>query len=174
MSIKSTFSTLLAMSLLAPLGLMSQNAAPPAEVQEWVAEMQAIQARLEPIERQAAQDPALQQEHRELTTVVVAAMTEVDPEIQAKLGRLRDILSELHRGMNGGNGEDRLIAEAQELHAQVEAVKTNVLAQPGIEVRFRSYRDGLQARMIEIDPEARALMARFEELERRVTGLIQG
>jgi len=173
MSIRSTFPMLLAISLFAPLTLLSQNAAPPAEVQEWITEMQAIQARLEPLERQAAQDPALQQEHRELTTIVVAAMTEADPEIQAKLGRLRDVLTELHRGVNG-NGEEALIAEAQELHAQVESVKANVLAQPGMRARFLAYRDRLQARMIEIDPEARALMARFDELERLVTGAIQG
>jgi hypothetical protein len=177
MTARNRIVTPLAFALsLAPLSLFSQDAPPPTDqVEQWIVEMQYLQTQLAPIEEQALLEPALAQEQEVLGDAVLAAMIEADPTVEPKLARLREIMLEAHGSMGDDAKIVALAAEAQTLQPAVERAKGAALAKPEIEAMIAAFRKRLCDRMVEIAPEARQMVDRFEELEKMIkTSLRQG
>lgn len=151
-----------------PLSLFSQGPAATPEVQGWLVELKDIQERLSPVERAALGDPAVQLEQEAIGEAVLAAMIASDPTVEAKLDRLREIMLEAHGVDGDGPRMDALIAEVQSIRPQVEQARGEALARPEIEARVAAFRRTVHTRMIELDPDCRELITRFQELERMI------
>lgn len=168
---KNSIPTLIALAVLvAPPAARAQTAAPPPELQEWLEEVQQLQARLEPIHQAALQDPAIQEEQEKVSAAVIAAMTDADPTISGKLERLQALAAEAQAAQANGD-QERLVelsAEAQVLQPEIEEAQSQALSRPEIETQIETFRENLHQRMAQIDPEAQGLIERLQELERRI------
>jgi hypothetical protein len=165
-----------AAALLLPVTAFAQSSPeqPPAEIQEWITEMQQIQARLEPVQDQALQDSELQLEQQQIGEAVRGAMVAANPAVAAQLERMEALLEEA-RAAQAAADTDRIVAltaEAQELQTQLAEAQAEALQQPEIEARVEAFQKNLQERMVQIDPESRALLDRLQELDRRVRAAI--
>jgi chaperonin cofactor prefoldin len=164
--------------------LMGSSASPlaaqapevPPQVQQWLAEMQQIQAQLEPVHEEAMQDTALQRRYDEVNAAVLAAMVAADPETEARLERVQQIMAEAAAAQQAGD-TDRiavLAPEAQEIQARLQATQQAAMEQPPVSEQLTAYRTALHARMTAIDPEAGPLLRRIEELDAQIRQALGG
>jgi chromosome segregation ATPase len=166
--------------LCAPALLVAQEPTPvppqPAgEAQSWIMELQQIQAQLAPIQEQALQDSAIRAEQEALSADVRTAMEEVDPTLREQTARVEQLATEAQAAQAAGD-QSRLLelsAEAQEIQERFAAAQVQVLQQPELASRVEAFQARLQGRMIEIEPEAEALIGRFDELQRRLASTAQ-
>ena len=179
MSTRNRFVTPMALVLsMVPLPLFSQSSPPASiptdQVQLWIVEMQHLQTQLAPIEDQALQDPTIAREQEDLGNAVLAAMLELDPTVQPKLERLRQIMMEAHAYLGDDAKLQALAAEAGTLQPHIERARGAALARPDIETQMAAFRKNLCDRMVLIAPESRQMVERFEELEKLVRASLQG
>jgi chromosome segregation ATPase len=162
--------------LLVPMTLNAQQQGPPPEVQEMMAEMQQIQARLLPLQERALEDEALLTQRDETTAAVRSAMIAIDADIGTALDRLEEMMREMAAAQQASDMETivALNQEAQELQPRIAAVQGEALAQPEVAERIEAFQAHLQARMIELDPEARSLFERRDDLDRRLRAATGG
>jgi peptidoglycan hydrolase CwlO-like protein len=158
-------------ALLLPLAASAQQQ-PPAEVQEWIEELQQIQARLQPLQEQALQDSALQEERDEVTSALRSAMIEADPDVAEKLERMDELLERARTAQEAGDAQAMIAIneEAQGIQPHIAQAQAQALARPDIQDRIDAFQQNLRQRMTEIDPEAPRLMERAEQLEARIVG----
>jgi chromosome segregation ATPase len=158
----------------------AQQSAPPAdpmaELQEWVAEMQRIQAQLAPIHARALEDAALKREQEAAAETMRAAMIAADPTLAQAIDRMEALLVEARAAQQAGDAERiaRLNDEAETLQPRIVRAQAQALAQPHVLETMQAYQTKLHARMIEIDERAGPLIARFQELDRRLTEVLRG
>jgi hypothetical protein len=164
------FLSLALAALLLPIAANAQERQPPPEVQEWMREMQQIQIQLQPIQQQALQDPAVQQEQQEVSRVVREAIVSADPANGERLDRMEAILEEARSAQEAGDTAKlaALTSEAADLQPRVEAAQAEALAQPQVEARVAQFQDNLRAKMIELDPAAEERIERLQQLAQRV------
>lgn len=166
---------LLLLFLCAPTLLAAQepNPVPPqstGETQSLIAEVQQIQARLAPIQEQALQDSAIRAEQEALGVEVRSAMVQIDPTLGEQITRMEQLATEAEAAQAAGD-QARLLqlsAEAQEIQQRLAEAQIQAMQRPEIAARVEAFQARLQGRMIEIEPEAEALIRRFEELQRRL------
>jgi chromosome segregation ATPase len=162
--------------LIVPAGLVAQQQMPPAqpqlppEVQEWIAEIEQIQTRLAPVQEEALQDEAIQAEQEALGAEVEAAMQAVDPELAVLGDRMDQLRSEAQAAQEAGEMErlQGLAQEANQIQQRFQMAQAQALEQPELASKVESFQENLQAKMIEMDPEAEELLDRFEELATRI------
>jgi hypothetical protein len=174
-------SLLMLLALLsAPAALAAQQPAPmpqpTPEVQGWIAEIQQIEQRLGPIQARAMEDPALQQAHVALNEAIVTALRQAGPETEADLRRVETIQPELRAAQENGDQAQvqRLVMEAQQLQQRLAQAQMQVMQQPQIATEAEAFQTRLQARMIEVEPEAGALLDRFTTLQTQIIAAMQG
>jgi hypothetical protein len=175
--LRSFRSGLLALFTLAvaPIVLLGQDPAPPPqaspEVQEWLAEIQALHAQLGPIEAEALQDPELREEQQQVTTAVQAAMAEIDPTIPTQIERMNEIQAEAQEAQEAGDIDRvlELTAEAQQIQQSFAEARLHAVQRPELAPRVEEFQARVQERMIQIDPDAAARIERLQELQRRIT-----
>jgi hypothetical protein len=146
---------------------------PGPDVAGWLAELQQIQSRLDPIEQQALQDPALQLQQRELSNEIIAAMVRSDSSVAGKLDRLQAIVVEINEA---GSDPVRMQALAEEvllLKPSIDDAQARAMADPQIDAHLELFRAGLYERMEQIDPEARSLIVRHQALERLLQAALE-
>jgi len=163
----------IALALLAIPATSPAQALPP-EAQELVAEMQEIEGQLAPIQHLAMQDSVIQLHQDAVTDAVRKAMVAADSANAQKLERFDAILAEAEAAEQAGDTATvvALTAEVRELQPQLMAAQQNVMAQPEVEARMTAYFDAVEAKMIELDPNARALIDRLHELNEQVTAIL--
>jgi hypothetical protein len=134
----------------------------PATMQ-LVMEIQTIQQQLEPTQQAALQDAALASQLEALQARVDAAMREENSEAVERMERLR---AELDQVAASGDQErmQALMMEGQILQQEMQAVQAAVFQRPDISGPIEEFEAAHRARMIQIDPEAGALLDRMEEL----------
>jgi hypothetical protein len=172
-SARKSIVTLSAFGMISlPITLFSQAAPPPPQMQPgpevaaWLAELQQIQSRLDPIEQQALQDPALQIQQQALSAEIIAAMVRSDSSVAAKLDRLQAIIAELHEAGSDPVRMESLAAEVLLLKPHIDNAQARAMQDPQIDAHLELFRAGLYERMEQIDPEARSLIVRYQALER--------
>lgn len=166
--------------LAAPAGLLAQQgsgtAAPqlPPEAQELIQELQQVQARLEPIQQQALQDPQVQEAQQALGDEVQAAMTEVDPETPQRIERLQVLMSEAQAAQaeqdEAAMGE--IVAEAQGLEQRLQAAQAEAVQRPDIAPQVEQFQAQLLEKMVELDPDVESLIEQAKELDARLAALL--
>lgn len=133
------------------------------EMMAQVMEIQELQAELEPVQMRALEDETLSRRLTELQARIEAAMREENADMVDRMGQLQQ---EIVAAQESGDQEamQRLMAEAQALQPQVQALQNTVLARPALREEVESFEAAHRARMIEIDPEAAEKLDRMDEL----------
>lgn len=162
----------------APAAVTAQQPVDPAqqaEMQSVVAELQQIQQRLAPIQAEAMETPALQEAQQVLEQMVQEAMAE-DPTVAERIDRIQALQREAGEAQAAGDEEtlQRLAGEAQQIQTALMAAQEEALERPAIAARLEAFQDALEARMLEIDPDAGDLLERFVELQERLAAAMMG
>lgn len=148
----------------------------PAEVQEWIVEMQELQQQLEPIHERALQEPELQQGQREVAAALRAAMIEADSSMEAVLERMEELMREARAAQQAGDAERLLAlgAEAEEIQPRLARAQAEAMEQPEVAARIAVFQARVHERMRQIEPAVGPLLDRFLELDRRITEALSG
>lgn len=169
---------ILALALLAGPALDAQQPVPQEaspEVQGWLQEMQALEARLIPLQEQALEDEELRQAQQALMSTVQTAMAE-DPELTALTEQATDLQTRAQAAQAAEDEEamQGLMVELQQLQRDVEAAQQSVLQQPEISRQAVEFQTRLRAKVVELDAEAEALLTRHELLRERLAAAARG
>jgi hypothetical protein len=177
----------LTVALFAPVALVAQAAETPApapeataapdataseeQVEGWYTELQGLHQRLTEIQERALEDPQLQASQEALGTEIRAAMTVSDSTMAAKMARMETLQAEAEAASsaNDMNRLQALMLEATEIQEEFEALQRRVLEEPGMAAKLGVFQTALQAKMVQVEPEAQGLMNRFRELETLLT-----
>jgi ferritin-like metal-binding protein YciE len=139
----------------------------PPEAQAMVAELQQIQARLQPVHQQAMQDTEVQAMQASLSEDIQAAMVEADPETPERVERLEALME---RGQAARASQDEaamteIVTEARAIEQRLQATQAAVLESPAIASRVEAFEATLLETMEEIDPEVGTLLERARALD---------
>jgi hypothetical protein len=126
-------------------------------------EMQEIQQRLEPLQQEALQDDALAGQLAALSARIEAAMREEDAELVGRIERFQDEVEAAEASGDQARVQ-AMMMEAQTLQVAVQTLQASVLDRPDIRQDVEAFEAAHRARMVELDPEAGALLDRAEEL----------
>lgn len=168
-----------AAALFVPAVVSAQQGVPgvqlPAEAEGLIAEMEQIQAQLQPIQLQVMQDPEVQSAQESLGEQVEAAMAQIDPTTPQRIERLQSLASEAQAAQQAQDEQKmtEIITEAQQIEQQLQATQAAALESPGLAAEIDRFQTQVQAKMMEIDPQTESLIDRFEELDRQLTALLR-
>jgi cell fate (sporulation/competence/biofilm development) regulator YlbF (YheA/YmcA/DUF963 family) len=150
-------------------------AAVPAEAKEWLEEFQQLHGRLTELQQRALEDPELSARQDSLGNHIKVAMESIDPTLPETMGRI-DEMERQAAEAQAAQDEARL-QELQKQAAQIEqqffTAQQQALQRPDLAAEMLEFQSLLQQKILETDPEAPALMARFQELEQKLSGLQQ-
>jgi len=160
-----------------------EGATPPQEIgepmsqermQELLGEMQAIYGQLQPIQQQALAEPEFQERQQELNEDVMRAMHDADPEMETTMQRAEGLEQEAMAAQAEGDQErlQALSTEAQQIQRRMQQAQAAALEDDALSGRIEDFERDIRARMVEIDPEAEALMARADEIEAQLEASI--
>lgn len=140
------------------------------EVGVWMTELQQVHEQLEGLQQQALQDPAINAAQEELGEEIRVAMAEADPTLDEQLARMATLESEATTAQQTGDVQtlQTLMGEAQQIQQRFISVQQQVLGQPQIAGKVANFQTQLESKMLELDPEAEALITRFRELETKL------
>lgn len=167
---------------MAPVGLAGQGegalapAQLPPEAQELLAEAQQIQSELAPIQQQAVQNPELAAEQESLAEEIRSVMVDTDPSVAEKMERLQVLMDEARQAREAGDNDRmrEVVAEAQIIEQSLKTTQAAALGHPEIAPRVEQFQANLKQAMVELNPEAGALLERAEEIEQRLVALLDG
>lgn len=148
--------------------LMPQQEMDP-EIMELIMEMQEIQQKLGPIQQQAMQDATLMSTLQDLQERIESGMRAENPTL---MDRVDTFQSDMMAAQEAGDQErlQQMMMEAQGLQQEMQALQSHVLDQPDIRADVEAFEAAQRARMIEIDPEAEALLDRADEIMEALDG----
>ncbi|MEX0912721.1 MAG: hypothetical protein WD737_07390 [Gemmatimonadota bacterium] len=140
------------------------------ELQTWFTELEQVHQELEGLQQQALQDPELSAQQEAIGEEIQVAMNDADPTLDQRMSRVAELEAEAEAAQQAGNAErlQQIVSEAQQIQQHFMAVQETALGQPAIADRLASFQEQLEDRMVDIDPEAEALIERFRELEQRI------
>ncbi|HEX2189909.1 MAG TPA: hypothetical protein VHG51_13475 [Longimicrobiaceae bacterium] len=170
--LKTLRPSFIALALVAlPAGLAAQEAPATAEPQQAPAqtapnETQQIQARLQEIQGRALQDPALKAAQDSIGTALTETMERVDPTFKAQAARAEALKAEVTAAQQAGDNAklNQLAAEAEQLQQGFAASRQRALQDPQMAERIQAFQQRIVAKMVELEPETQALLARLQEL----------
>lgn len=142
--------------------LMQQPEMDP-ETMARIQEIQQIQARLEPIQQEALEDPALAGQLEAIQERVETVMRAENSDLFARMDRLQEEIAEAQAGGDPEQMQE-LMMRAQGLQQEAQAAQAAVMQRPEIRGPVQEFEAAHRARMTEIDPEAGELLDRFELL----------
>lgn len=147
----------------------------PPEASAWIQEIQEIHARLTELQERALADPELSAQRDTLGNHIKVAMETLDPTLLTKMGRIEEMeqqASEAH-ARNDEATLNRLRAEAEQIEEQFFTVQQIALQQPALAAEVSAFQTVLEQRIRATDPDAPRLLARFQELEEKLSGLAE-
>ncbi len=130
------------------------------------AEYVGIQRRLGPLQNKAMEDPALQAEFQAFEASVEEAMIGLDPESPANQERLVALQTEFQAAQAAGDSakSQTILQEGNALSAQVQQTRTEAFEQEAVVAKMTAFQEHVVAKMVEIDPEAQAMIDRATAL----------
>lgn len=146
----------------------------PPEAQQAIVELQQLQAQLQPIQAEAMADPEIQSEQQELGTQIQTAMAEADPSVPQHMARLQELASDAEAAQAGDDQArmSEILQEAQVIETQLQQAQQQALQRPEIAPRVEAFQQKLEERMLEVDPNAGALIERMDELQTQLMALM--
>ncbi len=143
-----------------------------AETMQQVMEVQQIQQRLEPISRQALQDEELAAQMQDVQERIQTAMREENPELVDRIETFQaDIIAA--QEADDQAAIQNLSVGSSGLQQEARALQSTVLQRPEIREAIQEFETAHRERMIEIDPEAEALIERLDEIIASQQGALQ-
>lgn len=141
------------------------------EAQSIMAELQQIQQQLAQIEVQALEsDEALQERQEAVHDLVIETMLEMHPELESKFERMEQLQAEFAEAREAEDMErmESVMSEAQGLQNDLMQAQAGAMERPEVVEAVEGFRTQLVAKMHEIEPQTEQLLARAEELARRL------
>jgi hypothetical protein len=175
--LSAAFALVVPVTLAAQTPESAQPAEPTAEeMQSWFIEMQQVHEQLEGLQRDALMDPELSAQQEELGEEIRVAMEVADPMMEQRMTRVQELQAEATAAQGAGDTAklQELMTEAQQIQQHFMTVQESALADPAIATKLETFQTQLEAKMVEIDPEAEALITRFRELEEKLSGIVSG
>jgi chromosome segregation ATPase len=131
-----------------------------------IAEYQQIQRRLGEIQRHAMQDSTLMASYQALEKQIEAEMHNIDPELGTKRDRLTSLQEDMSQAQQSGDQDamQRINQEGSALQAELEQLETDVVDGESLSEEVQAFRDEIEAKMREIDPETDQLISRAREI----------
>jgi hypothetical protein len=179
---------LFSLALLAlPLALQAQEAtsAPPAAeepdsatvalVQGWVVEMQELNGRLQILQQQALEDPGLDAAQAELGERIRTTMMAADPTLAASVARVEELHGEAAAAEERSD-TTRLMEIGEEVRRIDSAffeAQQRALATPEIAAELEAFQARGDAKIVELDPQAPQMIARFLALREQLAAVLQ-
>src|SRR5690606_5971917 len=147
----------------------------PAEATAWLTEIQQIHVQLAELQEQALQDPELAARRDSLGTHIRVAMEEIDPSLNESMTRIQAMEEQAAQAQGRGDEQTlaQLRAEAQLIEQQFLSVQEQALQKPELAEEVNSFQTALQERILATSPEAPRLLARLQELEQKLSALVQ-
>ena len=151
---------------VAPTYLAAQAApaspATPSTAPAAPSEADQIQARLVQIQQRAMQDAAVVASAAEVN----AAMEAADPEYRALSQRAEQLKAEIATAQAAQDNAKlrELAAAAQKLQGEAVAIQGRISANAEVQAKTTAYRNVVFQKMMEIDPQTQALVAKLAQL----------
>jgi DNA repair exonuclease SbcCD ATPase subunit len=160
----------------APVEENGVDEAATAQMQAWLAEIQELNGRLQDVRQAALQDAELSAAQEAIGARVRAAMEEADSTLVTSMTRLQSLQAEAEAAQQQGNGArlEELGAEAREIEERFAAAQQQALSQPELSAEVQAFQTRLQAKILELEPEAPQLIARFQELQQNLSAALGG
>ncbi len=137
-----------------------------------MAEYQQVEARLGQLQVQVIQEDAeLQTRRSAIDEMVLAAMVEINPESQAHIDRLSELSEEATVAQQAQDNESMqsIMNEAMTIRSALDAAQSEAILREDVRSEIQSFEEVLMEKVVEIDPEARDLVIRLEELAAELT-----
>jgi hypothetical protein len=163
--------------MLAPSALQAQaQQDPQQQVQQWMAEAQRLHMQLGSIHAQAMEHPPIQEAEEAAEKAVREAMIAEDSTVAPMLERMARLVAEARVAQEAGDTLrlQALGAEAASMQPTLEAAQEKALRQPAIEARLDALQESIEARMLEIEPETKTMIARLTELDGLIRTALAG
>lgn len=153
-----------------PAVVAQQQQAPTPQQQEWISELQEIAGQLQNAQVKALQDSSLRSAQEELGTRIKTAMEKYDPGLVGVAQRVQTMEEEARKAQE--NGDDaklqELTREAAQIQARFVKAQTEALKDPALAKQAEAFEEQLKQKMLEIQPDAPTLFARFQELQAKL------
>jgi hypothetical protein len=137
---------------------------------QWLSEIQQIHQRLSQLQEKALQDPALSAQRDSLGVHIRVAMETIDPALPQRMDRIAQMDGEAAaaEARKDDAALTQLRAEAQQIERQFLSAQQQALQQPALAAEVEAFQTQLEQKILATDPEAPQLLARFQELERKL------
>lgn len=160
----------------APLAEEETDSAATARIQGWVLEMQDLDGRLQALQQQALADSALDAQQAELGGRIRAAMMEADPTLEGSMARVDELQLEAAAADERGDTTrlEQIGEEVRRIESQFFDAQRRALTMPEISADLEAFQARVEARIVELEPRAPEMIARFVELRERLASALQG
>jgi dsDNA-specific endonuclease/ATPase MutS2 len=149
----------------------------PDSVQEMITEAQAIQQEVQQLQMQAMEEnEELQVMRDQLSEMVRAAVSEIEPEFDQLIERMGELEQEFMAAQQSQDQEalQQLQMEATQVQTRLQTAEQQAMEQPQIQEEIEVFEDELMAEMTLHDPDAPQKMERLEELAARIEAAMDG
>lgn len=145
----------------------------PAEAREWLAEIQQIHTQLTELQERALEDPDLAARRDSLGNHIRVAMESIDPSLPESMSRMEEMEQQAAQAeaLSDEAKLKELRTEAQLIEQRFLSAQQQALQRPDLAAEISAFQTALEAKILATDPEAPRLLARFQELEEKLTGL---
>lgn len=152
------------------------DSAATARIQGWVLEMQDLDGRLQALQQQALADSALDAQQAELGERIRAAMMEADPTLEGSMARVDELQLEAAAADERADTIrlEQIGEEVRRIESQFFNAQRRALTIPEISAELEAFQARVEARIVELEPRAPEMIARFVELRERLAAALQG
>lgn len=149
---------------------VTQRESPTPQQQEWISELQKIAGQLQATQVKALQDSSLRSAQEELGTQIKTAMEKYDPGLVGVAQRVQTMEEEARKAQENSDQAklQELTREAAQIQARFVKAQTEALKDPALASRAEAFEERLKRKMLEIQPDAPTLFARFQELQAKL------
>ncbi|CAN5272023.1 hypothetical protein BH20GEM2_BH20GEM2_13460 [soil metagenome] len=149
---------------------VAEQKSPTPQQQEWISELQKIAGQLQATQVKALQDSSLRSAQEGLGTDIKTAMEKYDPGLVGVAQRVQTMEEEARKAQENGDQAklQELTREAAQIQARFVKAQTEALKDPALASRAQAFEERLKNKMLEIQPDAPTLFARFRELQTKL------
>jgi len=133
---------------------------------ELIAEYQELQQRLGRVQQEALADSVLQDAYSLLEERIEQEMSKIDPDYAMKRERMTQLQQEMMTAQQSNDQQaiQTIGEEGNALSAELEVLQTRVIEIDHVAADIAAFRESVENKMNEIDPETSKLMERVVEI----------
>lgn len=140
------------------------------QMQAWYDELEALHGQLEALQVQALSDQALAARQEALGEEIRLAMASRDTTIEQQIERMSSLEAEAIAAQQTNNLQrlQELMMEATGIQERLIALQEAVIGEPAMAAKLDTFQNDLQAKMVQLNPNAKQMMDRYMELEEKL------